>query len=628
MGSSLTMRTGAAWGPADILARLGRAVDRAVDGVCVLSLVVMVAVTLLQVFCRYVLNASLLWPEEVARWLFVWMVFLGMAIAVRRNAHIRIDMFLEMMPPRARGAFEFLTHALTVTACLAIAIQGWETANHNASQVASALELSFKYEYMAVPAGALMALYYLVHQSATRWRPRIVGVAGFGLGVLLYWVLQEQGGGLSGVSDPTTVLLVSALVLLTMGMPVGFALVLSTFLAFWPRGPLLVQTVTQNMVGMTDSFVLLAVPFFILAGGLMNEGGITLVLVRLADALVGHIRGGLGHVNVVTNTLMAGLSGSSAADAAGVAKVLVPAMRTQGYDPAFAAALTSAASTLANVIPPSIAMLMYAALASTSVGALFLAGIIPGLVMTASLMLVVYFESRRHGYGASRKRTPVRQVMASLRRSSWALGLPFVIVLGIRFGVFTPTEAAGVAVLYTLLVGLAVYRGLSLRSIPSLLSQSVLETTGAVFIIAASSPFAWLLVVEQLPQMLASQFSGLVANPALLMLALNGFLLLVGMPLENAPAMAILVPILVPIVTQAGIDPVYFGIVMIINLMLGSLTPPIGMLAFITATVTKVPAHRVFWAVVPFELALVAALLIVTYIPAISLWLPRVIGGH
>jgi C4-dicarboxylate transporter DctM subunit len=378
---------------------------------------------------------------------------------------------------------------------------------------------------------------------------------------------------------------------------------------------------------MVDAFILLAIPFFILAGELMNEGGITMALVRFADKLVGHIRGGLGHVSIVTNTLMAGLSGSSTADAAGTAKILVPAMQSQGYNTAFAASIIASASVLANIIPPSISMLIYGPLAGVSIGALFIAGIIPGLMLAGSLMLVCYIFARRYGHPANPHRAPVREMLSTLRHSLWALGMPVIIVVGIRGGVFTATEAASVAALYSLLVGLVVYRGLRKEALPAKLMQVMLQTVTIMFIIGASAPFAYLLVIEQLPQMIAAKFGGLVNNPLLLLLLLNVFLLLVGLPLEPTPAMVILVPILLPIIKAAGIDPVHFGIVMIINLMIGSLTPPVGVLIFITAGVSKVPVHQIFTKVIPFELGLIGALLIITYLPFTTLWLVRLIGG-
>lgn len=609
------------------LGRVSAGFDWALDVACTVCFAVMIVLTLMQVFLRYVFNAGLPWSEEVARWCFVWLVFLGMAVAVRLDSHIAIDMFLRMFPGRLRTGTEYLIESLKVSCCLAMLVHGWDLVQA-ATHVSASLLVSIKVEYMAVPVGALIALYYLAARNLRIWPSRVAGLGALGLGASLFWVLRELAPVYSALWSPTEVLLGSSIVLLLIGLPVGFAMIFSTFLAFWPEGPLLVLTVTQTMVSTTDSFLLLAIPFFILAGGLMNEGGITLRLVHLADTMVGHIRGGLGHVNILTNTLMAGLSGSSSADAAGICKVLVPAMERSGYDPAFSAGLTASASILANVIPPSIGMLIYGAIGSVSVGALFLAGVIPGLLMALALMLMVFVQSWRFGYGANRRRSTSAEVGRAFLESFWALFMPLIIVVGIRFGVFTPTEAAAVAALYALFAGALVYHGLTPRSVLNTLRQSTQETTSIVFIIATTAPFAYLLVIEQVPQMLAAQLGVLIANPFLLMFAINIFLLLVGLPMEMTPALVILVPILMPIIEQAGIDPVYFGIVMIINLMIGSITPPVGVLVFISASICKLPAHRVFASVVPFEIALILVLLLITYVPEVSLWLPNLVAGH
>jgi len=602
-------------------------IDRALDRVCVALLIVMTAVTVVQVFFRYVLNASMSWPEEISRWVFVWMIFLGMAVAIREEAHIRIDMLLLLLPPRVRAALEFLLHALTVTACVALADNGWDLASRTVSY-SPALQWPTTYEYAALPVGAAFSLYYLLLQAGSKWRSRWLAAACLALGVATYYVLEMNAGQLLAPFSTGTILLVVGLGLLLIGLPVAFSILLASYLAFWPKGPLQTLAAASSLVNGVDAFVLLAIPFFVMAGELMNEGGITMALIRLADTLVGHIRGGLGHVNIVTNTIMAGLSGSSAADAAGTGKILIPAMTKQGYDPAFACGLTAAASVLANIIPPSITMLIYAPLASVSVGTLFMAGYIPGLIMCGFLMITCYYLARKYGYGANRKRASLAEIGVALRRSLWALGMPAIIVVGIRGGVFTATEAASVAAVYSLVVGFVVYKGLKWREMPGRFRDVMLQTVSIMLIIGASSPFAYLLVIEQIPQMIARQFSDLASNPVLLMMLMNLFLLIVGLPLEPNPALVILVPILLPIIQAAGISPVHFGVVMIVNLMIGSLTPPVGVLIFVTAGVSNTPAHRIFWKVLPFEAALIAALLLITYFPFTTLWLPRVITGR
>jgi C4-dicarboxylate transporter DctM subunit len=243
-------------------------------------------------------------------------------------------------------------------------------------------------------------------------------------------------------------------------------------------------------------------------------------------------------------------------------------------------------------------------------------------------MIICYIFACRYGLGANSARAPVWKILSSLRYSLWALGMPLIILFGIRGGIFTATEAASVAALYSLVVGFFVYKGLRVKELSEKMADVMLQTVTIMFIIGASAPFAYLLVIEQVPQMIATQFGSLVNNPALLLLLLNIFLLLVGLPLEPTPAMVILVPILTPIVTAAGINPVHFGIVMIINLMIGSLTPPVGVLIFITAGVSKIPVHQIFTKVIPFELAMIGALLVITYLPFLTLWLPSVIGGR
>jgi tripartite ATP-independent transporter DctM subunit len=322
---------------------------------------------------------------------------------------------------------------------------------------------------------------------------------------------------------------------------------------------------------------------------------------------------------------MGGVSGSSSADCAAVGKLLIPEMKKAGYTGAFAAATTASASILANMLPPSINLLIYAGLASVSVGALFIATIIPGLLLVATMMVVVYWHARRHGIPRQTERFSASAFGKSLRRGVWALGLPVIVVAGLRAGVFTATEAAAIAAGYAFVVAFAVYRQIRLRDLPAV-SRSVAEDTAVIMlIIAASAPFAWILTVEQVPQALAAGLGPLMDYPWLLLIAVNLLLILVGLPLEPAPAMVILVPILMPILAVAGVDPVHFGIIMVFNLFIGALTPPVGNLAFIAAMVAKEKPSAVFWSLNPYFVALLAALVILTFVPALSLWLPSVL---
>jgi tripartite ATP-independent transporter DctM subunit len=603
--------------------------DQLLEKLCILLFILLFIFGLMQIFSRYVLRASPTWTEELCRWIFIWTIFLGMAVAVRRDDHIKVDMFLLMMPPRLREGFELIIHALVVTTCIALFATGWDYTSRNMSY-AAALGWPLKYEFAAVPVGAAISLYYLALQSFSKWSSRAAGVASFAAGVAIYLAFKGGPGfDFLATISTGTILLVAGLGLLLLGVPVAFAMVLASFLALWPKGNLQTLASVSSLVGMIDSFVLLAVPFFIVAGELMNEGGITESLVRLASSLVGHIRGGLGQVSFVVNAFMGGLSGSSTADAVGIAKVMVPSMVAEGYNPAFAASMIASGAVLANVIPPSICMLVYGPLAGVSIGKLFIAGFIPGIVLTASLMTVCYIYARRSDYGGgTAPRAPFSKILSALRHSSWALGMPAIIVIGINSGAFTPTEAAAIAALYSLIIGFVGYKGLRWQAIPAKLNVCMVQTVTIMLIVGASAPFGYLLVIEEIPQLIAAQFSGLASSPMLLLMLLNIFLLLVGLPLEPIPAITILVPILGPIITAAGIDPIHFGIIIIINLMIGALTPPVGSLVFVTAGVTKVPVHQIFIKVIPFELAMVAAMFIISFFPFLSLWLPSLIVGR
>jgi C4-dicarboxylate transporter DctM subunit len=350
----------------------------------------------------------------------------------------------------------------------------------------------------------------------------------------------------------------------------------------------------------------------------MNAGGITPRLVDVAVKLVGHFRGGLGQANVVTNTLLAGVSGSSTADASTVAKLLIPEMSKRGYDRPFSAALTASGATLANMIPPSLGLIVYAALASVSVGALFVATIIPGLMIAVALMATVYVMSVMRGYGGDTAKATAGERLFSLLLAVPALLLPLLIVMGVRFGVFTATEAGAVAFFYAILCGVFVYRKLTAAGFVAAIREAVIDTVVIVVIIAAAAPFAWVLAYEQVPQKIAQSMGVLVDNPWLLMLVLNVFLLIVGLFMEMIASLVILVPILVPLVIAAGIDPIHFGIIIVLNMVIGALTPPLGVLLFTTARVGGADQAATMRAAVPFIVVLIAVMMLIAYVPAIT----------
>jgi len=418
-----------------------------------------------------------------------------------------------------------------------------------------------------------------------------------------------------------TLLLVSFALLLVIGLPIALAMMGASLLVIgWEGIPL--SLVAQRVVTGVQSFPLLAIPLFTLAGSLMNESGISERLFGFTRAFVGHIRGGMAHTAIVGNIFMAGISGSSVADCAATSRVFVPQLAKAGYGAPFAAAVCAACATLGPIIPPSILMVVYAWQANISLGDLFWAGILPGLAMGVSMLLMT-------ANIAHRRKFPKEQAFAwgrlktEFRNAAWALFMPVLILGGFRMGVFTATEIAGVAAAYSLLVGLYVFRTLRWSQIPKILLHTGKETSVILLIVAAASPFSWILGVEQAPQLLSDALMHATDQPWVVLLLLNIALLVLGCFMETIAIMIILVPILIPVLNAFQIDLVHFGIVLLVNLVIGQLTPPVGVLLFVASSVGKVPLGQIIREVIPYLGVLILTLMLLTYVPALSLWLPQ-----
>lgn len=601
--------------PTGAAARALSLADKGLETLCGLLMLVAAGIASLQVFCRYVLDAALAWPEEVSIWAFSWGVFIGMAVLVGRKGHIAIDILSRLLPARIERLHALFVRVVIAAASVILVVHGYDYMMRTMA-VSPAMQWPIRYLFLAVPVGGILNLLYLLRPGAG---PFWHGPLTILIGAAVYLGLRYGAGSLYGESGSAIVLMVVGLALIFLEVPIAFALVLGAFAAFAPLGDMMLIIVTQNLASSLNSFTLLAIPFFILAAAVMNVGGITVKLVDLATHLVGHLRGGLGQANVVTNTMMAGVSGSSSADASAIAKLLVPEMEKRGYAREFSCALTSASSTLANLIPPSLGLIIYAALASVSVGALFVATVIPGLLAATALATVVYVISRRRGYGADIQRATARERLSAFASAIPALLLPVVIVGGVRFGVFTATEAGAMAFIFAILCGALVYRKLTTENFADAVREATFDTVAVAIIIAAAAPFAWVLAAEQVPQKIAASMGALSSNPVVLLLLINLFLIVVGLFMEMIAALVILVPILVPLVIAAGYDPIQFGIVLVFNLVIGALTPPMGMLVFITARVGKADVTAVFRSILPFIGALLIVLMLITFVPALSL---------
>lgn len=409
-----------------------------------------------------------------------------------------------------------------------------------------------------------------------------------------------------------------------LGIPIGFSLGVGSVAALLVKGYDMGIIAVRMFTGI-DSFPIMAIPFFVLAGELMNQTGITKRLVRFSDVLVGHLKGGLAHVNIVASMFFAGITGSAVADTSAIGSMLIPAMVDQGFDLDFSAAVTASSSVIGPIIPPSIPFVVYALITGTSVGALFLAGVIPGILLGLGLMIPAYIISVKKDY-PSNPRATLKEVFHAFVEALVPLMMPIIILGGILTGVFTATEASSVAVVYSLVIGFLVYRNLKPEHLPRILVGTA-KTTATVFIVmACANVFNWLMATEQVPQYLAQLLTSGISSKFVILLLINVVLLFLGCFMEGTAAMIITVPTLVAIAKTVGISPVHLGSIVVLNLMIGLITPPLGLCLFIVCSISKLSLEELSKAILPFLGVEIVVLLLVTYVEPISMFLPRLFG--
>ncbi len=421
------------------------------------------------------------------------------------------------------------------------------------------------------------------------------------------------------------ILLLALLVLFAINTPIAVAIGAAAVVGIIVQGDFPLMVVAQRMFGGTDSFHLLAVPLFMFAGALMEAGGISRRIIDLANALVGWLPGGLAAVTIVSAMFFAGISGSAAADAAAVGAILIPAMKRSGYRSDFAAAVLASGGSIGVIIPPSIPMIIFGFLTGASIGQLFAGGILPGLLVGFSLIAVASLISHRQGYGVTQPFEP-RLVWRCFRRAVLALGAPLIILGGILFGIFTATESAAVAVVYALVVGLGVYREIELRRLRPILIDASVTAAVVMFIIAAASVFSWLAAIEELPARLAGVLLTLTENPVWLLLLVNLILLVAGTFVETTAALILLVPMIVAILPSLGIDLVQLGVIVVTNLAIGMLTPPMGICLIVSGSISGDRLGPIAWRVLPFLGILLIDLLIISFYPPLTMWMAGLVA--
>lgn len=411
-----------------------------------------------------------------------------------------------------------------------------------------------------------------------------------------------------------------------IGVPIGFSLIICVVPYFLADPYLSLETIIQRLVSNTESVSLLAIPFFTTAGAIMNHSGITKRLMALADGIVGHRVGGLGHVNVLLSTLMGGVSGSGAADAAMESKLLVPEMTKRGYDLDFSCAVTAASSCITPIIPPGIALVIYACLMEQSVGKMLCTGYVPGLFMAVGLMMTVHVISKKKNYVPSReKRATGKELWALCKSALWALFLPFGLILGLRLGIFSATEGGALMCVYSLLVGLFAYKEMTIRDLPAIILEAALSTATVMIIMCAANLFSYYLSWERIPLQLSQLITANISNKYVFLLIVNVIFLILGMFLDGTASMIILAPLFAPIASSLGISLIHFGLILCLNITIGSITPPFGMYLYVVSSTARCKIGAIVKAMMPFIGVLLIVLILMTYIPWLVTFIPDLV---
>jgi tripartite ATP-independent transporter DctM subunit len=583
--------------------------------------IVMVVVVFLQVLNRYLLNNPLSWTEEVARMLFVWITFLGAFVAVTTTSHISVATFVRRFSRPTQEVMATATTCLMIFYLYHLCAVGLAVVQETWNTFSPALNLPFAYVYAAIPVcGALMLASLLMRLRGFALRKVALGGMATAVALLLaYWLF---GRGSSSTGTLVIVAVGCLVVFILLNMPIAFAIGSASllFLILQQRVTLLI--IPNRMIGGIDSFPLLAVPFFILAGELMNTGGITQRLVGLARILVGHIRGGLGMVVVVAEYFFSGISGSTVADVSAIGSLLIPAMKKANYTSESSVAIVSAASAMGILVPPCITMVVLGGMTGISIGTLFIAGFVPAVVLALCIMALVYFNAVRHKIPVEpvpSMRVAARSVVAAIL----PLMLPVIIFGGILSGAATATEVSVIAVLYGFLVGAFIYKEIKPKDILPILVRTVVMTGTVMFLIGASSILSWIFATSQVPQKIGQLIMSVSGSAWVFLLLSNIVFILLGAALEGLPALIILIPIFLPLLNQFGINPVHYGTLVVAALGIGVFLPPVGMGFFIACSFAEVEIEKASRAFIPYLLVLFLGLLIISYVPWFTLILPQ-----
>ncbi|MDO4767384.1 MAG: TRAP transporter large permease subunit [Pseudomonadota bacterium] len=562
------------------------------------------------------------WTEELSRYVFIWITYLALSVAIKKRSSIRIDIVYDRLPPRWRNASWIVVDVFFLMLTLTICWTGWAQIERlmEFPQRTTALRISFIIPYLVLPLGfGLMSIRLLQDLAA---QARVCGIRDTLLSLIAVAVVVSPVVLMEYI-DPLPALFGYFAVLCILGVPIAISLGLSTLATVICAETLPVEYLAQTAFTSIDSFPIMAIPFFIAAGVFMGAGGLSQRLLALADEMLGGLYGGMALVTVATCMFFGAISGSGPATVAAIGALTVPAMIERGYDKFFAGALVAAAGAIGVMIPPSNPFVVYGISAQVSIGDLFLGGIVPGILTGLVLMGYAYIHSRTRGWhGEARPRSLVSFVRA-VWNAKWALMVPVIVLGGIYGGLMTPTEAAAVAAFYGLFVGVFVYRELDARGLCRCCVEAAETSATIIVLMAMATLFGNIMTLEDVPGSIARAILSVTESKLFILLLINILLLLVGVFMEALAAIVILSPILLPVVTQVGVSPLHFGIIMVVNLAIGFITPPVGVNLFVASGISKANLARLSRAAIPMMALMILVLLLITYVPEIPLFFVR-----
>ncbi|MDD7391412.1 MAG: TRAP transporter large permease subunit [Fusobacterium gastrosuis] len=599
----------------------------------------MFIILIMQIFSRQILDRPLMWSEELARFIFIYVGMLGVSIGIRNQQHIFIDFLYNKFPKNMQKSVFTIIQFIIMSSIIFFLYFGIFLFKKKAEIEIVALGISMKWMYLALPLISLLMLVrfyqaYVENYNENRVCIKPVIILAITIILVVIVLLKPELLKILKLSEyfdlgETVVyyVLIIWLVLIFFGVPVGWSLLAASIVYFALTRWRVVYSASDKLVYSLDSFSLLSVPFFILTGILMNGAGITERIFNFAKAMLGHYTGGMGHVNVAASLIFSGMSGSAIADAGGLGQLEIKAMRDEGYDDDICGGITAASCIIGPLVPPSISMIIYGVIANQSIAKLFLAGFIPGFLTTIALMVMNYFVCKKRGYKKAAKATASERWKA-FKDSFWALLTPFLIIGGIFSGMFTPTEAAVIATLYSVFLGAVIYKELTLKSFFKHAVEAVSISGVTCLMIMTVTFFGDVIAREQVAMRIAETFMKYAHSPLMVLIMINALLLFLGMFIDALALQFLVLPMLIPVAEQVGIDMVFFGVMTTLNMMIGILTPPMGMALFVVAQVGKMSVSTVTKGVVPFLLPIFITLVTITAFPQIVIFLPNLIMGR